>query len=150
MNLKEIKELIKLMNENDLTEMEIERENGKIRMSKKNQVFPQDFQMPVFSPTHGQVLPNDISSDAESAKEEGVEEVVSPMVGVFYRAPAPDADPFVESGDTISEDQVLCIVEAMKVMNEIKSEISGKIVKVLVENGKQVEYNQPLFLVKKI
>jgi acetyl-CoA carboxylase biotin carboxyl carrier protein len=138
------------MNENDLTEMEIERENGKIRMSKKNQFFPQDFQMPVFSPAPGQVSPNDVSSDAENVQEEGVEEIVSPMVGVFYRAPSPDADPFVEVGDTISEDQVLCIVEAMKVMNEIKSEISGEIVKILVENGKQVEYNQPLFLVKKI
>ncbi|MBN2355502.1 acetyl-CoA carboxylase biotin carboxyl carrier protein, partial [candidate division KSB1 bacterium] len=70
-----------------------------------------------------------------------------PMVGTFYRAPAPDADPYVREGDIISPGKVLCIIEAMKLMNEIEAEISGKITKILVENAKPVEYNQPLFLV---
>ena len=76
-------------------------------------------------------------------------EVRSPIVGTFYRAPAPDADPYVQVGDIVSPGSVLCIVEAMKLMNEIESDISGKIVKILVENGKPVEYNQPLFLIQK-
>jgi acetyl-CoA carboxylase biotin carboxyl carrier protein len=78
----------------------------------------------------------------------GLHEIKSPIVGTFYRAPAPDADSYVQVGDNISVGSVLCIVEAMKLMNEIESDVSGKIVKVLVENGKPVEYNQPLFLIK--
>lgn len=76
-------------------------------------------------------------------------EIKSPIVGTFYRAPAPDADAYVQIGDTVSAGTVLCIVEAMKLMNEIESDVSGKIVKILVESGKPVEYNQPLFLIQK-
>jgi acetyl-CoA carboxylase biotin carboxyl carrier protein len=75
-------------------------------------------------------------------------EIRSPIVGTFYRAPAPDADAYVNIGDMVSSGTVLCIVEAMKLMNEIESDVSGKIVKILVENGKPVEYNQPLFLIE--
>ena len=75
-------------------------------------------------------------------------EVRSPIVGTFYRAPAPDADPYVQIGDSVSTGGVLCIIEAMKLMNEIESDVSGKMVKILVENGKPVEYNQPLFLIQ--
>ena len=75
-------------------------------------------------------------------------EIKSPIVGTFYRAPAPDADAYVNVGDTVSSGSVLCIIEAMKLMNEIESDISGKIVKILVENGRPVEYNQPLFLIQ--
>jgi acetyl-CoA carboxylase biotin carboxyl carrier protein len=78
----------------------------------------------------------------------GLHEIKSPIVGTFYRAPAPDADSYVQIGDVVSAGSVLCIVEAMKLMNEIESDVSGKIVKILVENGKPVEYNQPLFLLK--
>jgi acetyl-CoA carboxylase biotin carboxyl carrier protein len=76
-------------------------------------------------------------------------EIKSPIVGTFYRAPAPDADSYIQIGDVVSVGSVLCIVEAMKLMNEIESDASGKIVKILVENGKPVEYNQPLFLLEK-
>ncbi|GBD89327.1 biotin carboxyl carrier protein of acetyl-CoA carboxylase [bacterium BMS3Abin04] len=76
-------------------------------------------------------------------------EIRSPIVGTFYRAPAPDADTYVQVGDRLSEGSVLCIVEAMKLMNEIESDVSGKVVKILVENATPVEYNQPLFLIEK-
>ena len=85
----------------------------------------------------------------EDAVPDNVVEVHSPMVGTFYRAPSPDADPYVEVGQSVSVGQTLCIVEAMKLMNEIEAEISGKIVKILVENAQPVEYNQPLFLIEK-
>ena len=75
-------------------------------------------------------------------------EIKSPMVGTFYRAPSPEADPYIKEGDTVSPGKVLCIIEAMKLMNEIEAEISGRIVKILVENTQAVEYNQPLFLVE--
>jgi acetyl-CoA carboxylase biotin carboxyl carrier protein len=81
-------------------------------------------------------------------KKDNLHEIHSPIVGTFYRAPAPDADPYVQVGDSISSGSVLCIVEAMKLMNEIESDVNGKIVKILVENGKPVEYNQPLFLIQ--
>jgi acetyl-CoA carboxylase biotin carboxyl carrier protein len=78
----------------------------------------------------------------------GLHEIKSPIVGTFYRAPAPDADAYIQVGDSISAGSVLCIVEAMKLMNEIESDVSGKVIKILVENGKPVEYNQPLFLIQ--
>lgn len=85
---------------------------------------------------------------AGSVDDKGLHKIVSPMVGTFYRAPAPDADPFVKPGDRVTEKTVVCIVEAMKLMNEIEAEVKGEIVEVLVENGQLVEYGQPLFLVK--
>ena len=88
------------------------------------------------------------SESKEESVSSNVHEVRSPMVGTFYRAPSPDADPFVNVGDSIGAGKVLCIVEAMKLMNEIESEISGKVVKILVEDAQAVEYDQPLFLVE--
>jgi acetyl-CoA carboxylase biotin carboxyl carrier protein len=89
------------------------------------------------------------TEDKKSVDENaGLHEIKSPIVGTFYRAPAPDADSYVQVGDIVSTGSVLCIVEAMKLMNEIESDASGKIVKILVENGKPVEYNQPLFLIQ--
>jgi acetyl-CoA carboxylase biotin carboxyl carrier protein len=82
------------------------------------------------------------------ARPKGIEEITSPMIGTFYRAPAPDADPFADVGKRVDDESVVCIIEAMKVMNEIKAECVGEIVEVLVENGEPVEFGQPLFLVK--
>ncbi|MEO0198483.1 MAG: acetyl-CoA carboxylase biotin carboxyl carrier protein [candidate division WOR-3 bacterium] len=87
------------------------------------------------------------SSEEIKAEEKDYHKIVSPMVGTFYRSPSPGAEPFVKEGDLVKKGQVVCIIEAMKVMNEIESDVTGRIVKVLVENGKPVEYNQPLFLV---
>jgi len=147
MNLKEIKELINLMNENALSEIEIEKENGKIRLRK---TAPEE-KVRVVSDFKGidqSKIPEEVVRGDEQTKE-GLEEITSPIVGIFYRSSSPDAESFVNEGDDVVVDQVLCIIEAMKVMNEIKSDISGKIVKILVENGNPIEYNQPLFLVEK-
>ncbi len=151
MNLKEIKELIDLMNENELAEIEIEKENGKIRLKKniseeKIQVSKSEGIEKAVTKLEGKEQSNN-DEELVAAKEKTAE-VVSPMVGVFYRTPAPDAEPFIEEGDEVEEGQILCIIEAMKVMNEIKSEITGKLVKVLVDNATPVEYNQPLFLIE--
>jgi acetyl-CoA carboxylase biotin carboxyl carrier protein len=88
------------------------------------------------------------TATAEESTDANLHKIVSPMVGTFYRASSPDADPYVSEGDTINSKSVVCIVEAMKLMNELEAEVSGTIVKVLVENGQLVEYGQPLFLVK--
>ena len=147
MNVKELKEMIALMNENGLTEIEIEREGQRIRLKKGFSGAPEV--------THEGVLiqPQQVASAAAPAKEpEAVKsnliEIKAPMVGTFYRSPAPDAPVFVEEGSMIEPGQVICIIEAMKLMNEIKSEVKGKIVKILVENGQPVEFGQPLFLVE--
>jgi acetyl-CoA carboxylase biotin carboxyl carrier protein len=91
--------------------------------------------------------PAAVPAAAPAAPEKKFHEVHSPIVGTFYRAPAPDADPYVEVGQSVQPKTVLCLIEAMKLMNEIESDVSGKIVKILVENGQPVEYNQPLFLI---
>ena len=85
---------------------------------------------------------------SEADSDEGLHKICSPIVGTFYRAPAPDADPYIQVGDSVSEGGVLCIVEAMKLMNEIESDVSGKVVKILVDDGTPVEYNQPIFLIQ--
>jgi acetyl-CoA carboxylase biotin carboxyl carrier protein len=142
MNLKEIKEMINLMNENDLAELEMERNGLKIRLKKKGrEVYPEirkDVAPPVSPPA-------EVKAELPSAK---TLEIKAPMVGTFYRAPSPDAEPFVEVGDEIEKEEVICIIEAMKLMNEIKSEVKGKIIKILVENGNPVEFGQVLFLVE--
>ena len=148
LNLKELKDLIALMNENQLMELEVEREGTKIRLRKAG--------------AHGETvvmerLPSARAADPVAAgpvpvpdipaKPTGTE-IKSPMVGTFYRAPAPDAPPFVEVGQPIAVGQVLCILEAMKLMNEIKSEIKGKILQILVENAQPVEFGQVLFIIE--
>ncbi len=146
-NLKELKDLIALMNENQLTELEIEREGTKVRLRKGNGgeegVVVDRFSAPraAGAPT-GPVPVPDLP-----AKPAGTE-IKSPMVGTFYRAPAPEAPPFVEVGQEIQVGQVLCILEAMKLMNEIKAEIKGRIVQIMVENAQPVEFGQPLFIVE--
>ena len=146
-NLKELKDLIALMNENQLSELEIEREGMKVRLRKGNggEEGVVIERVPVSrssaAPTGPVPLPD------LPAKPAGTE-IKSPMVGTFYRAPAPEAPPFVEAGQEIQVGQVLCILEAMKLMNEIKAEIKGRIVKIMVENGQPVEFGQPLFIVE--
>ena len=146
-NLKELKDLIALMNENQLTELEIEREGTKVRLRKGNGgeegVVIERLPVPRASaaPTGPVPVPD------FPAKPEGTE-IKSPMVGTFYRAPAPEAPPFVEVGQEIQVGQVLCILEAMKLMNEIKSEVKGRIIKITVENAQPVEFGQTLFIVE--
>ncbi len=149
MNLKEIKEMINLMNENNLLELEIEREGMRIKLKRGS--LETGSGMPVVeysqapAPAAIALNPNEVSKEQISIK---TTEIKSPMVGTFYRAPSPEAAPFVETGQEIEVGQVICIVEAMKLMNEIKSEIKGRVIEALVENAEPVEFGQPLFLIE--
>ncbi|MFA5149533.1 MAG: acetyl-CoA carboxylase biotin carboxyl carrier protein [Candidatus Omnitrophota bacterium] len=148
MNIKEIKEMVNLMNENGLVELEIEKEGMRIRLKKTSSGI-EGFSGPI-------VVERQNSADtgmkqiSESARQSQVKtvEVKSPMVGTFYRAPSPEAVPYVEVGQNIEPGQVICIIEAMKLMNEIKSEVKGKILEILVDNAEPVEFGQPIFLIE--
>jgi len=155
MDLEIIKKLVKIVDSSSVTDLEIEESGLKIKIAKKirsSQVVTQA-QIPVAS-TQSVIQPT-ASVAGEGAKQKteaepaaNLHEIRSPIVGTFYRAPAPDADSYAQVGTVVSPGSVLCIVEAMKLMNEIESDVSGKVVKILVENGKPVEYNQPLFLIE--
>lgn len=158
MDINLIKRLIKIVEKSEITDFAIEEGDLKIKISKNNKALQKNGTIPEvnFTPALQNINAESNSPKIEESKE-AVEEstngklhkVLSPIVGTFYRAPAPDADPYVQVGDNVSQNTVLCIVEAMKLMNEIESDVSGKIVKILVENGTPVEYNQPLFLIEK-
>ena len=140
--IEKVKNLILLMNENSLAEIEVEEEGTKIRL-KRNSLdsIQTSIQLPDAKPSLQQEGPTKYLT---SKDDSGVAEVVAPMVGTFYTS-APGADPYVNVGDDVDEDTVVCIIEAMKIMNEVKAEAKGKIVEVMVENGTAVEYGQPLF-----
>ena len=155
MNLEEIKDLIKLVSKSGLGKVEIEREGFRISI-KGSQTEPVMYQAaPVVAapiaaaPAAAPVAatPAAVSADNNSADDSKYITVKSPMIGTFYRTPGPDKDPFVNVGDTIQKGDKVCIIEAMKTFNEIEAEVSGKIVKVLVDNASPVDYDQPLFLV---
>lgn len=157
MNLEEIKDLIKLVSKSGLGKVEIEREGFRISI-KGSQTEPVMYQAaPVVAapvatapaPAAAPVAatPAAVSADNNSADDSKYITVKSPMIGTFYRTPGPDKDPFVNVGDTIQKGDKVCIIEAMKTFNEIEAEVSGKIIKVLVDNASPVDYDQPLFLV---
>ena len=150
MNLKEIKELINLMNENDVVELEIEREGTRIRIRKsasgKFETIAEERGLPQVIQA---IKPAFESGSVKKEKEEkNLIPVKAPMGGTCYRAPSPDSKPYVEIGQTIEVGQVICVIEAMKLMNEIKSEVHGKIVEIIAENSSPVEYGQDLFMVE--
>ncbi|HOX54975.1 MAG: acetyl-CoA carboxylase biotin carboxyl carrier protein [Candidatus Omnitrophica bacterium] len=149
MNLKEIKEMINLMNENNLLELEIEREGTKIRIKKEAKETIGFAPVSEYKVEHI-ASPSVASKEAKSEEKTVLKtvEIKSPMVGTFYRAPSPEAAPFVEIGQEIEIGQVVCIIEAMKLMNEIKSEVKGKIVDILVDNAEPVEFGQNLILIE--
>jgi len=151
MNLKEIKEILALMNENNLNEIEIERDGLKLKLKKSA-----GGEMIISQPTHYAVgslpAPKAVPVPATTVNGAGdtsknTKDIKSPMVGTFYRSPSPEAEAFVEVGQTVEVGQVVCIVEAMKLMNEIKSEVRGKITEVAVQNSEPVEFGQTLFIV---
>ncbi len=148
MNLKEIKEMINLMNENGLVELEIEKDGMRIRL-KKTGVGAETFAGPVVIERE-KIPPQIIAGHKEMPEKTVVKtvEIKAPMVGTFYRAPSPESPPYVEAGQTVDVGQVICIIEAMKLMNEIKSEIKGEILEILVDNAEPVEFGQPIFLVE--
>lgn len=147
MNLKELKEIIAIFEEANISELDLERGGVKIRLRKGLPPQLVSALPPAEEAAIQRVVPA-LSEEAKKEEEKGLVEISSPMVGTFYRTPSPEAKPFVEEGDEIEEGKVICIIEAMKLMNEIKSEMRGKIARILVENGHPVEYGQPLFLVE--
>jgi acetyl-CoA carboxylase biotin carboxyl carrier protein len=153
MDLQYLKKLVKLIEQSGIDELEVEEEGVKIRLAKNSHrsaviaAMPAEVPAPIPAVTSHPVPVAETKITPQS-EDKKYHEVRSPMVGTFYRAPAPDADPYVEVGQMVSVGTVLCIIEAMKLMNEIESDVSGKIAKILVENGQPVEYNQPLFLIE--
>ena len=152
MELKEIKAVIDLMSRNGLTEFELERDNFKIRICKSGtgggfQVIPS--QLPQSAapavPSHPAQPQAEVH---QNPPQQTLPTINSPMVGTFYRSASPDSPSYVEPGTQVNEDTVVCIIEAMKVMNEIKAEMKGVITEILVEGGKPVEFGQPLFCIK--
>jgi len=153
MNIKEIKELLELMAEHNVGEIEIEKDNAKIKLRKMAgggivvQSTPQVMApMQAIMPVSAQA--NAPTAAAQPVVEEGVTIVRSPMVGTFYAAPAPDQPSYVSVGKVVKDGDVLCIIEAMKLMNEIKSEVGGTVIEILVQNGQTVEYDQPILKIK--
>ena len=163
MNQKELKELIEFLIEKDIAEFELERGDVKVRIKRGAEntaapVISHIASMPpvVAVPPLAPVSPSLAATAPPAAPappvaappEEELHTVKSPIVGTFYEAPAPGAPPFVRPGDSVQAGQVLCIIEAMKLMNEIESDVSGEVVKMLAANGQPVEYGQPLFAVR--
>ena len=142
MKLDDIRELIELMKENEIAEIDLEEEGRKVRLVARAPAPPSVIQVAP-QPT----APAELPSPPEHPEEEIVT-IDSPIVGTFYRSPSPENPAYVEVGDSYDEETVVCIVEAMKVMNEIKPEGKGEILEVLIENGQPVEFGQPLFRIK--
>jgi acetyl-CoA carboxylase biotin carboxyl carrier protein len=159
MELEELKALIGRLQDSDITELSIEKEGAKVRIKREKLLTTLEFggaaAMKAHQSVHPQAAPSSPGASS-SQPETGVSEednlrmvtVTAPLVGTFYRSPSPDAAPFVEPGDKVSKGQVICIVEAMKLMNEIESDIAGTVARILVENGQAVEYGEPLFLIE--
>ena len=150
-DLERLAALTRLMNENDLAELEVESGEFKIRLKKRAPaVQPEMLAPPHAPPPTSAAAPATTAAPPGSvpAAAEDLIEITSPMVGTFYRAPAPEADPYVRPGDPVHEDTVICVIEAMKVMNEIKAETEGAVVEVKVDNGEAVEFGQILFTVR--
>ncbi|RKD25577.1 acetyl-CoA carboxylase, biotin carboxyl carrier protein [Ammoniphilus oxalaticus] len=173
LKIQDLRELIKLIDQSSLQEFELESEGTKLTIRKNGLTLQQQgsgdvtasvFQSPPtsvesVSVPHAESLSSSSApqlavttpadSTADATADDLLHKIVSPMVGTFYSKPDPSADPFVQTGDTVRSDSIVCIVEAMKLFNEIEAEVSGEIVKMLVTDGQLVEYGQPLFLVKK-
>lgn len=161
LKVQEIREIIKLIDESSIDEFEYENDGSKITLKKNDvqytQAVPQQVQQPVVQEapapapqTEAKASPKEQPKEQTEEREidESLHKIESPMVGTFYARPNPDSDAYVNVGEKVSEDSVVCIIEAMKLFNEIEAEVKGEIVEVLVEDGQLVEYGQPLFLVK--
>ncbi len=154
MDFKQIQELIKIINKSNISELSIEQEAFKITIKQKDNEIQQVYAMPatapvqVAAPVAPAATPAAAATAPVAAKADNLVTIKSPMIGTFYRSGGPDKPPFVNVGDEVNTGKVVCIIEAMKLFNEIESEVSGKIVKVLVEDASPVEYDQPLFLVE--
>ena len=159
MDFKQIQELIKIINKSNIGELSIEEKDFKITIKQKEeniQTIVAAPSAPVYAaapaaaaaPAQAPAVAAPAPAAAAPAKEDRLVAIKSPMIGTFYRKSSPEKPPFVEVGDDVSAGKVVCIIEAMKLFNEIESEVSGKVVKILVEDASPVEYDQPLFLVE--
>ena len=148
MKIKEIQEIINFIKKSDLDDVSIETENIKIRVKKNNGNFT-TIEQPKIVKTEIQPEASPVENKVPEEKKEKTSNnniiIKSPMIGTFYRSPNPESDPFINEGDSIKVGQTICIVEAMKLFNDIESEVSGKIIKILVDDNSPVEYDQPLF-----
>ncbi|RJQ21485.1 MAG: acetyl-CoA carboxylase biotin carboxyl carrier protein [Nitrospiraceae bacterium] len=144
MELEEIKKLIEFLKETDITEFQIENEGTKLKIRREK--FLSSFE--TFPSVKHPAAGHPVAAGEEAVEEKKLATITSPIVGIFHRAPSPESAPFVEIGSAVKKGQVLCIVEAMKLMNEIESDTDGVISKILVENGQPVEYGEPLFLIE--
>ncbi len=145
MNIKDVKALYRFIKDTDIVEVELETEEGRVLLKRGAAVenIPCELSEAAVSPA------KEVKKGAEKkAEPENVKTVTAPMVGSFYSASAPDAEPFVELGSVVKKGQTLCIIEAMKLMNEVECEFNGKVSSVLVENGQPVEYGEPLFYIE--
>jgi acetyl-CoA carboxylase biotin carboxyl carrier protein len=163
MDLQYLRKLLKLVNESNIDEIEIEEGGARIRVTRSHVPSASPVQHMMYAPMGGQPTVHSahaegsapapasgpaVAAVAPPAENANLYTVTSPIVGTFYRAPAPDAEQYVQVGQTIAAGSVVCIIEAMKIMNEIETERGGKVVRILAENGQPVEYNQPLFILE--
>ena len=158
-NMEELRELISLLRENGLAELELEREDFRVRLRREGaNSQPVHYADPASAPAAAPAPQNNPAgapapvpahpgahATTEASHDQDLHIIPSPIVGTFYRSPSPTADAFVKIGSNVEADTVVCIIEAMKLMNEIQAEIAGEVVKIYVENGQPVEYGQPLF-----
>lgn len=155
MDIRKVKKLIELIEDSDVAEIEIKEGEESVRISRSSSAAPPAAYAGMHYPMPPAPAPAAPAAAAEpTAAEPAAEEelkghvIHSPMVGTFYRASSPGAKPFVEVGDTVSSGETLCIIEAMKILNQIEADTSGKVTRILVDNGQPVEYNQPLFVIE--
>lgn len=163
LKIQEIREIIKLIDQSNIDEFSYEQEGAKLKLKKKGEVHtvvasaptpapvqPAAVEAPIAAAATPQATPaaQPVKEETKPVEDTNLHKITSPMVGTFYASPSPDASAYVQVGDKVSENSVVCIVEAMKLFNEIEAEVKGEVVEILVENGQLVEYGQPLFLVK--
>ncbi|SUK13821.1 acetyl-CoA carboxylase, biotin carboxyl carrier protein [Staphylococcus agnetis] len=151
MNFKEIKELIEILDGSNLTEINIEDKGTIVNLKKEKEVVTQQVahvsQTPVAAPAQEASAPS-APANNEAPQTDNLQTITAPMVGTFYKSPSPEENPYVQVGDQVSANTTVCILEAMKLFNEIQAEVTGEIVEILVEDGQMVEYGQALFKVK--
>jgi acetyl-CoA carboxylase biotin carboxyl carrier protein len=157
LDLKELKEILQILDEKEITEFELEEQGMKLRIRKAaansgaHPVAPPPTLAalpPAAAPASGPVLVPGARPAAENAGLEGLHVMKSPIVGTFYRARDPQSPPFVQAGDRVKAGQIVCIIEAMKMMNEIECEVAGEVVRIIPENGQPVQYGEPLFAIR--
>src|SRR5208283_4019281 len=146
MELEDLKELMSLLKDTDVTELQVEKDGVKVKIRREK--FFSHFEVPqsIVRDRRRKEVPGEVDLIPEPEPEGKLVTVTSPVVGTFYRSSSPEAEPFVDAGTMVKKGKILCIIEGMKLMNEIESEIDGVVVRALVENGHPVEYGEPLFL----